>query len=341
MRLLRLLPRIAALAALLAVTVPPAPAPAQVSFALSINIGPPAIPVYVQPPCPRPNYLWTPGYWAYGPYGYYWVPGAWVPAPYPGYLWTPGYWGWNAGYYAWHPGYWGRHVGFYGGINYGFGYFGLGFVGGAWAGNAFRYNTAVVNVNRTVIRNVYVNKTVINNNYYARTRVAYNGGPGGIGRRPLPAEIAASRETRVPPTAIQRQHIQVAQQNRNFLASVNRGRPTIGAVPRPLSGDNRPSNFVPVRQADRPHALNPGTAQNGEHPYRAAHPAYNENHMQPAHPYRDAHPGNNQNHPMNHGEAGPHHMNNGAAHPPAHAAAHPADHPHAEGDHPHEKPPRR
>ena len=27
--------------------------------------------------------------------GYFWVPGAWVPAPYEGALWTPAYWGWS------------------------------------------------------------------------------------------------------------------------------------------------------------------------------------------------------------------------------------------------------
>lgn len=37
-----------------------------VSFGVSINIAPPALPIYVQPDCPAPGYLWTPGYWAYG-----------------------------------------------------------------------------------------------------------------------------------------------------------------------------------------------------------------------------------------------------------------------------------
>ena len=41
---------------------------------VSINIAPPALPVYVQPPCPVDGYLWTPGYWAYGDEGYFWVP---------------------------------------------------------------------------------------------------------------------------------------------------------------------------------------------------------------------------------------------------------------------------
>src|ERR1700690_73777 len=84
---------------------------AQVSIGVSIHVGPPALPVYVQPVCPAPGYIWTPGYWAYGPAGYFWVPGTWVMAPSVGVLWTPGYWGWGGGGYAWHSGYWGPHVG--------------------------------------------------------------------------------------------------------------------------------------------------------------------------------------------------------------------------------------
>ena len=61
---------------------------------VSIEIEPPPLPVYVQPPCPAPNLMWTPGHWAYDPIdGYFWVPGVWVPTPYVGALWTPGYWG--------------------------------------------------------------------------------------------------------------------------------------------------------------------------------------------------------------------------------------------------------
>src|ERR1035441_3756401 len=53
---------------------------AQVRFGMgvSINVGfaPPVLPVYVQPMCPEPNLMWTPGYWAYGGEDYFWVPGA-------------------------------------------------------------------------------------------------------------------------------------------------------------------------------------------------------------------------------------------------------------------------
>src|SRR6516162_10997197 len=101
-------------------TAAPLGAQAAVAIGVSINIAPPVLPVYVQPPMPGVGYIWTPGYWAWGDEGYYWVPGTWVLAPAPGMLWTPGYWGWVDGAYIWHTGYWGPHVGFYGGVNYGF-----------------------------------------------------------------------------------------------------------------------------------------------------------------------------------------------------------------------------
>jgi hypothetical protein len=48
----------------------------QVFVGVSITTAPPELPVYEQPLCPQPNYMWTPGYWAWGgPDGYYWVQG--------------------------------------------------------------------------------------------------------------------------------------------------------------------------------------------------------------------------------------------------------------------------
>ena len=44
---------------------------AQVGIGISVRVGPPALPVYEQPLCPGPGYLWTPGYWAWsGDSGY-------------------------------------------------------------------------------------------------------------------------------------------------------------------------------------------------------------------------------------------------------------------------------
>ena len=209
----------------------PSATPAQIAVGISVHIGPPALPVYVQPVCPAPGYLWTPGYWAYGPDGYYWVPGTWVLAPTPGYLWTPGYWGWGGGVYLWHAGYWGPHVGFYGGINYGFGYGGVGFGGGEWRGGVFHYNTAVTNVNTTVIHNTYVNNTVINRTTV--NNVSYNGGTGGVTARPTSAELSAEHEHHVAATSMQTQHEQMARSDRSMLASENHGRPAVAATAHP------------------------------------------------------------------------------------------------------------
>lgn len=208
------------LAALFCAT--PRPASADFGIGISIHLAPPALPVYVQPPCPTDGFLWTPGYWAYGSAGYYWVPGVWVRPPQVGFLWTPGYWGFGGGAYGWHAGYWGHSVGFYGGVNYGFGFGGVGYVGGMWSGGSFRYNTAITNVNTTVIRNTYVDRTIVHNTTV--NRVSFNG-PGGIQARPTPQEQAAMRQPHVQPTTMQLSHQQAASQDRNQLASVNHGRP--------------------------------------------------------------------------------------------------------------------
>ena len=176
--------------------------------------------------------MWTPGYWAWGGGGYYWVPGTWVQPPAVGVLWTPPYWGFVGGVYAFHAGYWGPHVGFYGGVNYGFGYGGVGFAGGRWVGNSFAYNRAVTNVNVTVIHNTY-HETVINN--VTVNRVSYNGGPGGISRAPTVEERSFAGERHVPPTQMQRQHFQESQRNPELAARANGGHPGIAATPRPAA----------------------------------------------------------------------------------------------------------
>jgi hypothetical protein len=213
-----------------ATIVAPAPASAQISVGLSVHIAPPALPVYVQPACPTPGYLWTPGYWSYNEVGgYYWVPGVWVAPPRVGVLWTPGYWGYAGGLYGWHAGYWGPHVGFYGGVNYGFGYGGSGFVGGEWRGGSFAYNTAVVNVNSTTIHNTYVNKTVINNNTTVN-RTSFNGGAGGTTAQPTAQERSYASEPHIAPTAEQTQHEHTASTDKSNFASENHGKPANAAM---------------------------------------------------------------------------------------------------------------
>src|SRR5579864_547668 len=231
---------------------------AQVAVGISVRIGPPALPVYAQPICPGPGYIWTPGYWAWNDdAGYYWVPGTWVVAPV-GLLWTPGYWGWGDGFYFWHAGYWGPHVGFYGGIPYGYGYTGVGFYGGEWRGRNFYYNRSVSNVNVTNVTNVY-NKTVVVNNTTVNN-VSYNGGNGGIQARPTPQEEAAARERHQAPLAAQTQHQQAASQNKQLFANVNHGRPAVAATVRPA--DFR--SAVPAKAAGAPYhapAMSPREAR--------------------------------------------------------------------------------
>jgi len=213
---------------------------------ISVGFGPPALPVYVQPPCPAPGYMWTPGYWAYGPEGYFWVPGTWVMAPQPGLLWTPGYWGWGGGAYVWHAGYWGPRIGFYGGINYGYGYGGVGYQGGYWRGRDFYYNRSVNNVTSIHVTNVYNTRVVENGNH-----VAFNGGEGGIQARATPAEAAAGRERHFAPTAMQTRHETTAASNRQLWASENHGRPAIAATAKP--GEFSGRGVVAAKAAGAPY----------------------------------------------------------------------------------------
>jgi WXXGXW repeat (2 copies) len=215
------------------------PASSFAGVLISVGFAPPVLPVYEQPPCPQAGWMWTPGYWAYGPDGYYWVPGAWVPAPYVGALWTPGYWGWETGFYVWHPGYWGRHVGYYGGIDYGFGYMGVGFVGGMWRGNAFAYNTAVVRVNNVYIHNTYVDRAIVERNTIRNERrVSFNGGRGGIEHAPTAEERAAMHEQHLGRTSFQTQHVEAARNDHAAYFNANHGHPSNLAVARPMGHPN-------------------------------------------------------------------------------------------------------
>jgi len=195
--------------------------------AIAVDIAPPPLPVYDQPPIPAPGYIWTPGYWSWDDdTGYYWVPGTWVLPPEPESLWTPGYWGWNDGIYAFHEGYWGPEVGFYGGVSYGFGYTGEGYEGGYWRGGTFFYNRTVNNISNVQITNVY-NKTVVVNNV---TNVSYNRGAGGTTAQETPQQIAAANQQHVPPTPQQTQHMQMAAKDPALSLNNNQGHPTVAAT---------------------------------------------------------------------------------------------------------------
>lgn len=247
---------------LLALLISLVPASSYAGVFISVNFGPPVLPVYVQPVCPQPDLIWTPGYWGYGPDGYFWVPGAWVPAPFVGGLWTPGYWGWSSGMYIFHPGYWGYHVGYYGGVNYGGGYLGIGFAGGEWRGGHMAYNTAVVNVNTTVIHTTFVDRTVVDRYTVANpNHVAFAGGPGGIQHQAAPEERVAEHEAHTPPTSFQAQHVQSAQTDRTSYARNNGGHPANVAVARPLPVETRPAPAM-----NRASDMRPATPSPANHP---------------------------------------------------------------------------
>lgn len=180
---------------------------ASAAVVFSVGVAPPPIAVFDQPACPGDGYIWTPGYYQYGDYGYYWVPGAWVLPPAPNMLWTPGYWGFEGGKYLWHAGYWGATVGFYGGINYGNGYFGSGFNGGRWEGGVFKHNTAIANVDPRNVHNTYEDRSVVKP--VTAPNHAFNG-KGGITAKPTREETAAASAPHQGPTPAQDSHAQDA-----------------------------------------------------------------------------------------------------------------------------------
>jgi hypothetical protein len=260
------------------VAAPSAARAASIAVGISVRIGPPPLPVYTQPVCPAPGYMWTPGYWAYDPVrAYFWVPGTWVMAPAPGLLWTPGYWGWGGSAFIFHAGYWGPHVGFYGGINYGFGYTGVGFVGGEWRGGAFFYNRSVNNFGGGHFANVYY-RPVVNN--FAVNRVSFNGGEGGLRVRPTPGEMAAEHDRHIEATSIQRQHEMAAHNDRAQFASENHGRPGVAATGRP--GEFRGAGVVQASRAGGEagafHGTNPGHV-NGYSGTHSSNPGGGGNHQ--------------------------------------------------------------
>jgi hypothetical protein len=222
---------------LLALLLSVIPASSYAGVFISVGFAPPVLPVYVQPICPEPGLMWTPGYWAYGADGYYWVPGAWVPAPYVGALWTPGYWGWFGGQYRFHDGYWGPHIGYYGGVNYGFGYGGIGFAGGIWRGGIFSYNTAVmhVGVGGGWGGHVYEDHAVVERGFVARdSHVAFSGGPGGIHHEASAEERIAEHDQHRGPSDVQQHHAEAARADKTSYAKNNGGHPANAAVAHPL-----------------------------------------------------------------------------------------------------------
>jgi len=110
--------------------------------------------------------------------------------------------------------------------------------------------------------------------------VSYNGGEGGITRRPTPQEENAERERHIPPPALQAQHMQAARGNPELRATANHGKP-------PIAATGRPGEFsreaVPAREAGGPYnpsanrggnerTAQPGGGNGGNPPARIVHP---------------------------------------------------------------------
>jgi hypothetical protein len=257
---------------LLALLLSVIPASSYAGVFISVGFAPPVLPVYEQPICPEPGLMWTPGYWAYGADGYFWVPGAWVPAPYVGALWTPGYWGWGGGRYMFHEGYWGPHIGYYGGVNYGFGYGGIGFAGGIWRGGVFSYNTAVmhVGVGGGWGGHVYEDRVAVDRGFVARdSHVAFSGGPGGIHHEAGPEERLAEHDQHRGPSEVQQHHAAAAREDKTSYAKNNGGHPAHGGVDRPLGASHGAESHAAASHGAESHGA--AASRGGETHSTASH----------------------------------------------------------------------
>lgn len=96
------------LAAVVAVTLGSAGAPASAQVGVSINVGPPAE-RYEVVPAPRRGYDWRPGYWNWSPnrQRHHWVAGSWVRSR-PGYVYAQPAWVENGGRWQQQRGTWNR-----------------------------------------------------------------------------------------------------------------------------------------------------------------------------------------------------------------------------------------
>jgi len=278
----------------------------QMADGLTVQVAPPILPIYAQPPLPTDGYVWIPGFWHWSQVaGYYWVPGTWVLPPSPDQLWTPPYWAWADGAYLFHAGYWGAQVGYYGGVNYGYGYFGSGYQGGRWEGKEFVYNRAVTNVGKINVAHVYQQKVAGTNN----ARTSYAGGTGGLRSEPTAEERSAEHDAHAPATAEQTKHIAAAAGSPALAASRNKGRPAVAATSHPAQFKG--PGVVHAQPAAVQHAAaRPPAAAQHPTPVHAAAP-----HPAPAHAAAAPHPA-----APAHAAAAP----RPAAHPQTAAAAHPA-----------------
>jgi hypothetical protein len=144
------------------------------------------------------------------------------------------------------------------------------------------------------------NTTVIN-------RTSFNG-PGGVNARPNGQEMAAMHDQHVQATSEQMSHEHFASTNRANFASVNGGRPAMGAVSHPMTNANMATHTAYNNNASRPaynannayHPANNNTAYkapvNNNNAYKAPannQPKYNEApHQNVSQPHNEPHPNN-------------------------------------------------
>jgi len=81
------------------------PAHAQIAVEVSVDVPPPPLPYYEQPPIPAEGYIWAPGYWGWNG-GWVWIGGRYVVRPRPTAVWMDGHWSRHGHGYIWIGGGW-------------------------------------------------------------------------------------------------------------------------------------------------------------------------------------------------------------------------------------------
>src|SRR6185437_12843099 len=148
----------------------------------------------------------------------------------------------------------------------GFGYTGRGYHGGYWRGNDFYYNRAVNHIDEDRDRHFYHRPVIVDHD----DRIAYNGGRGGIQRRPDRAEVIAMRGPKTRPMSAQLQNQRQAAQNRQQFYNQTAGRPaTVFSHPlnadrgiqRPVARPNQPRRQPNQVRPSQPNQVQPGQNQ--------------------------------------------------------------------------------
>ncbi len=176
-----------------------------------VDSEPPPLPDYDQPPVPGPDYVWTPGYWAWSDDedDYYWVPGTWVLPPREGLF----------GRRAIGPGQ-------------------AAATSSTPAIGAMKSATTAVSITAmamaatamTAAIGTTATSFITASSRGPRSYVSFNGGKNGTQTHPTPQQKALSKQPHFAATALQKQNLTAASKDKTFFSKDNHGKPAVAAT---------------------------------------------------------------------------------------------------------------